>query len=340
MPVRAPGVQIVTAISAAKPCPQVMEDLATSLDEEVERMRKSWTLPTDISQWATFLTSRSLCGFKTFSESTPPSITQWRDMLMTLYPGDGDLVSRLQKTSDTAKEKATQLNNRWYQFKMLADGYLLHLETADRVALEDAFPRLEHEHNSIASRVTAVKARKAKWDRCFDLLLTETGEAGYMQTLQKRAAWTQQNFPGVVTGLVTELQQLIEERRVLVQETSRLWDEQFSTWFTRSGDRITPEEFVAALSRHVDAIQRLSEQSKTQKSLVSKLDMLVRFAGLNTTTLNRPGGSFIPLQDIRQSFREYEVIWIDACRITEDCVRLTSALERYIALLEDAHGKA
>ncbi len=43
----------------------------------------------------------------------------------------------------------------------------------------------------------------------------------------------------------------------------------------------------------------------------------MRFAKFNTTTLNRPGEAHIPVEDIRQSFEQFEQQWVKARRVVE-----------------------
>ncbi len=148
-------------------------------------------MPSDVERWSDVLTTRVQCLFDTFSTFTPYAITRTQTMLQELYPGDSELPSRLKHEVEAAKQRSSDLNGQWLQvrsslvftrarfrrlpmqFKMLYDGYLLHLEKLDREKMEKAYPELERACEDVLRRARAVVAGKSRWESSFDLALTD-----------------------------------------------------------------------------------------------------------------------------------------------------------------------
>ncbi|RPD78448.1 hypothetical protein L226DRAFT_610366 [Lentinus tigrinus ALCF2SS1-7] len=331
------GVQTAIALTAVQGFPPAIKDLITHLDSELESIQQRNALPSDTGRWATILTVRLQCNFDTFSTATPYVITRSRAMLFELYPGDTTLTSRFNNEVAVAQQRSADLNSLWLQFKMLYDGYLLHLEKADRETMMDVYPTLERSCEDVVQHAAAVVAGKARWDACFDLVLTEDGHQGYMETIDKRRAWATEAFPSEISRVTEEIRLLREERARLLQETSAQWDSQLTGWYTRAGDRVPVVEFCTALVWYLEVLKKLNAQSEKQKNVLWKFNALMRFAKLNTTTLNRAGEmpqAPIPVQDIRHSFEQFDQLWTKASRVIELCSPLAETLERHITTLK------
>ncbi|RDX45357.1 hypothetical protein OH76DRAFT_1486369 [Lentinus brumalis] len=333
------GVQTAIALAAVQGFPPAIQDLVTSLDKELDRVQEQHALPSDMGQWADILTIRLQCHFDMFTNATPYAITRSYSMLRELYPGDADLTTLLRHEVDMAKQRSSDLDGLWLQFKMLYDGYLLHLEKADREVMLKAYPELERLCEDVTTRAAALVSSNKGWARCFDLVLTEGGHQGFTQTIDKRRAWTTEAFPGAIARLVEELHLLRRERARLSQETSAKWDSTLTQWFVRSGDRLPVAEFCTALVWYMDALKQLTNSGEKQKDLLGKIDGLMRFAKFSTTTLNLPGQAHIPVRELRQAFEQFDQQWTQARRVTELCLPLMDALKRHVATIEATRGK-
>ncbi len=60
---------------------------------------------------------------------------------------------------------------------MLYDGYLLHLEKADREVMLKAYPELEWLCEDVTTRAAALVSSNKGWAHCFDLVLTEVSSS-------------------------------------------------------------------------------------------------------------------------------------------------------------------
>lgn len=59
------------------------------------------------------------------------------------------------------------------QFRMLYDGYFLHLNDTDRAVIEKAEAELETTREALYKQVADVLARTVEWEGCLTVALTE-----------------------------------------------------------------------------------------------------------------------------------------------------------------------
>ncbi|RDX40140.1 hypothetical protein OH76DRAFT_1490545 [Lentinus brumalis] len=305
-----------------------------AFESAARSVQEQHALPSDMERWADVLTVRQQCNIDMFTYGTPYAITRSCSMLLELYPGDADLATRLSREIDGAKQRSSELDGQWLQFKIMYDGYLLHLEKADREVMLKVYPELERSCEDVTTRAAALVSGNRRWARCFDLVLTEGGHQGFMETIDKRRAWTKEAFPAAIARLTEELHLLRQECARLSQETSAKWDSTFTEWFVRSGDRLPVAEFCAAILWYMDVVKQLTNSAERQKDLLGKFNGLMRFTKFNTTTLNLPGQAHVPVQDFRQAFEQFNQQWMQACRVTEMCLPLMDALKRHVTTLK------
>ncbi|KAI0713512.1 hypothetical protein C8Q76DRAFT_796472 [Earliella scabrosa] len=329
----APGVLTTLAFTLIRNFPVTIQDIVTSSDHELNSVRDKLILPTELAQWATILSSRAMCRFDIFSTSAGHEITRYRAMLLEQYPGDGELPERLLAAGEKMSERLHDSRQLWEQFQMHYDTYYLHLDPAGRDAMDKAYPELERTINDLTGRSAGTLAIIEQWRPCFELLLTDAGRQVYTRTLEERRAWMIEMFPGRVTVMVQDLQQVHETRMQLLKDSTALWEEILQEWYTRSGDRLPTHVFLHALRRFVKILDDLDAQSSSQRNALGQLKSCMRLVEHHTTTLNLLSAEQVSIEDVRESFHQFDTTFVQCLRTTELCLGLKKDLDERVAIL-------
>ncbi|RDX47411.1 hypothetical protein OH76DRAFT_1484765 [Lentinus brumalis] len=268
----APGLLLTDACILLRAFPQAIGDIVVSLDEDLESVRRRYNLPLDVTHWATFLISRTACCFDTFATTAPYEITHRKALLQELYPGEDALPDRLNAFAMNVNGSYAECRVMNDQFRMLYDGYFLHLNVTERTVIEKAEVELDTTREALYNQVADVLARTVEWEGCLTVALTDKGHRAYMEGFEQRRAWAAETFPRHVNEVLEALCGLVEERKRLSDEASAVWDEQVDGFHQHTSiSRVPVPELCSALNPYSRILQQLSAQSVTQKSLVSKL---------------------------------------------------------------------
>ncbi|KAI0743702.1 hypothetical protein C8Q80DRAFT_1272350 [Daedaleopsis nitida] len=139
----APGPQIIVAFNLIKGFPKVIQNIIGPLKKEIESMRDKLVLLSDMAQWAVILSSCSICDNDSFATTAQHEVNRRCATLLELYPGDPAAVQEsLVRLDCVVLEMHTTFSDtsvRYEEFRMLYDGYLLHLEVDDRETVDKAF---------------------------------------------------------------------------------------------------------------------------------------------------------------------------------------------------------
>ncbi|KAI0686188.1 hypothetical protein C8Q76DRAFT_803948 [Earliella scabrosa] len=321
----APGPKVPAAVSLIRGFPQMIEDIVSMLNKELDHVRDKLVLPADMSCWSLVLSSRARGRFDTLSTVTIQEVTHRRAMLDALYPGEDELPGRLDMVVLTMFTSSGENHTLWQQFKMSYDSNVLLLETSERESMQKACSELERLCEEVRRRAATMRTTVARWQPCFNLLLTEEGRLGR------------------VDDVVSSLQQLAESRGDLLAKSNALWEDSLDSWITgnRPGNRLPTSEVCSAVAKYQDLLRELSEQTATQMTLVDDLKSIMKVANVNHSTLSTPSapGGPISVGDVRESFELYEVIWIECARLTETSTRLNETLRGHMTTLEGVRAR-
>ncbi|KAI0744915.1 hypothetical protein C8Q76DRAFT_789382 [Earliella scabrosa] len=331
----APGLQTTLAFTLVRNFPVVIPDIATSIDNEIDRDK--FILPSDLTRWATIMTSRSMCRFAVFSTGAAHEIERYRSMLKEQYPGDGELLDRLNAAVTEMSDRLDESNQVWEQFRMHYDNSFLHLpDAAAREAMEKSYAEFERTLPQLIGRSAGTTAIVHEWQPCFQLVLTEAGRQAYTKSLEDRRTWMTETFPGQVTEMVQVLEELRVARVQLLADCAALWDEILQAWFTRSGDRLPTHIFLDAMRRYVKMLDDLDVQGAKQRDILNRLKSCMRLVEHHTTTLDLLSAEQISIADVRESFHQYDTNFMHCVHTTELCIRLKNDITKCIATLTKA----
>ncbi|KAI0735941.1 hypothetical protein C8Q76DRAFT_792427 [Earliella scabrosa] len=335
----APGVLTTLAFTLVRNFPVAIEDIVTSSDNELDSVRDKLILPTDLARWATILSSRSMCRFDIFSTAAGHEITRYRTMLLEQYPGDGELPQRLHAAGDEMSECLHDSRQLWEQFRMHYDTYYLHLEPTARDAMDKAYAKFEQTMSDLTGRSAGTLAIIEEWRPCFDLLLTEAGCQVYTRTLEERRVWMTETFPGRISEMLEDLQQVRDARVQSLNDSTALWEAILQEWYTHSGDRLPTHVYRDGLHRFMKILDDLVAQCNRQRTALGQLKSCMRLVDHHTTTLNLVSAEEVSIEDVRESFHQFDTTFVQCMRTKELCLRLQMDLRERIAILMEVRDQ-
>ncbi|KAI0730684.1 hypothetical protein C8Q76DRAFT_690728 [Earliella scabrosa] len=170
----------------------------------------------------------------------------------------------------------------------------------------------------------------SRW--CSLKYVRQAGYDEYTTVLGQRREWFEETLPQRINTIVTGIQQCARDRKRLLDEGTALWEGNSTAWFNRPGTRLPAQDFADVVTRYMEILTTLGMQREKQQSLLADL----KVTELYTTTLP-PGDLNISLGDIRECFKQYELISYQAAQVTEFCSRLTERLRKHNFVLDNAH---
>ncbi|KAL7277895.1 hypothetical protein PYCCODRAFT_1371746 [Trametes coccinea BRFM310] len=326
-------------LSAVNELSGVVVSLSESLDKDIEKLQEVLNLPRDPARWTIVLAARLSCNEHVFQERIKAEMVLHHDALVQIHPSEehgGDLLGALHAAVQNAEESFKKVEDTYHLLNFLCDGYLLHLDSADREALQEAYPVFAQTYDQLHEDVSSLSKDMVQWTDCFSATIKNSDRDACETMLQQRRFHDPSIFARELGPLFQLLQGYLQARQEIRDKCVKLRDDAILDLLSRTGDRVPTSDLLTLLGQYEQLSMTLFHESTRQSEAIRTINLLVRHADLHASAIFTPNHIMLPLAEVHEAFHRYDAMRILCAEVVHRSVDVQKTMAKHVAVLEKA----